>query len=757
MKKYLCKLASTQGNSWSFHHWRRQVMITMLVGCLLSSAAIGQTQQWVKSYGSAEGDFLTAMQQTSDGGYVLGGYSYSDRGGDKSQDTQGDCISAEPNYRYENCVADFWVIKVDASGAKVWDKTYGGPGDDRLVALQQTSDGGYVLGGTTLSALGGDKTQDSLGKSDYWVVKLDALGNKQWDKTFGGTEKDEFSALRQTHDGGYILGGDSYSDAGGDKSEAKWTRCDGDFGCTPDYWVLKLDAAGNKEWDRTLGGRATEHLAVVQQATDGGFIAAGHSYSGANGNKTSLHKGTSADFWLVKLSAAGKISWDKSYGSVGRDLLTALEHTADGGYIVGGYVKSGFQGDITGDNNGDSDYWILKLDAAGHKQWDKTFGGRDPDFLYSVHQTSEGGYILGGSATSNTFTGDYTWGRSGFWVIKLDAAGAIQWDKPFDIRGYKGSLQQTQDGGYIIGATTEDFLTGDDNPEGRGREDFRITKISGGFDPILPEFDSFSPKAGLPGSTVTITGKNLGKTKSVWFYGAKLKKAKFKRINDETITTTVPHSAKSGNIFLFTALDTLESAEPYLVQQPVITAILPGQGPVGTTVTLEGERLSTTTEVHFNNLPATEFTVISDAQLTAVVPEGATTGPVRVLLAGGGKVTTRTSFSVTPGAPAGPAQARKGLPAGEIAPTKALDEVVFPNPFYDQLTYRFALSQPQQVTVKVYDLLGRGVQVLYRGAVQAHQATEVTWRPLAHQPGGFYIIRLQAPGQESRKKVLLSR
>jgi hypothetical protein len=377
-----------------------------------------------------------------------------------------------------------------------------------------------------------------------------------------------------------------------------------------------------------------------------------------------------------------------------------------------------------------------------------------------VHETSDGGYILGGYANSHTFHGDYTWGRPGFWVIKLDAAGNKQWDKPFDIRGFHATLQQTQDGDYVVGTTAGDYFGGGETPEGRGREDFRLLKISGGTEPILLGFDTFSPKTGLPGSTVTITGTNLGKTKSVWFYGAKLKKAKFKVINDDMLTTVVPHSAKTGTIYLYSADDTLASAEPYTVQQPVITSILPAQGPVGTTVTLNGERLATTMTVYFNEVPATEITLVSDAQLTAVVPLTATTGPVRILLQGGGKVTSTTNFTVTTGAPeeiANPALARKVTPTGEQNNREAPQASAYPNPFNDQLTYRFSLSQPQPVTVKVYDLLGREVQVLYRGDVQAHQAREVIWRPQAQQPAGFYLIRLQAPGQESRKKVLLVR
>src|SRR6185436_478963 len=137
---------------------------------------------------------------------------------------------------------------------KMWDKRLGGIESDWITFFQCTADGGYILGGSSYSPVSGDKTQDHWGQGDYWIVKTDSLGNKQWDKRFGGTQTDNLMALQQTSDGGYILGGYSASGIGGDKTQAVWG------GFYSDYWIIKTDSLGNKEWDRDFGGTNVDNL-----------------------------------------------------------------------------------------------------------------------------------------------------------------------------------------------------------------------------------------------------------------------------------------------------------------------------------------------------------------------------------------------------------------------------------------------------------------------------------------------------------------
>jgi hypothetical protein len=324
------------------------------------------------------------------------------------------------------------VVKLDAAGNKEWDRTFGGSESDNLSSLQQTSDGGYILGGYSNSPFSGDKTEASRGGFDYWVVKLDAAGNKEWDRTFGGSESDNLSSLQQTSDGGYILGGSSFSGINGEKTEANKGGCVEVINCPSDYWVVKLNAAGNKEWDKTFGGSDSDELYSLQQTSDGGYILGGSSASPISGDKTEAPRGTGwhgspgwYDYWVVKLDAAGNKEWDRTFGGeLGQEppeALSSLQQTNDGGYILGGTSDSPISGDKTEASRGLTDYWVVKLNAAGNKEWDRTFGGSESDNLSSLQQTSDGGYILGGTSAS-PISGEKTEaskGGSDYWVVKL--------------------------------------------------------------------------------------------------------------------------------------------------------------------------------------------------------------------------------------------------------------------------------------------------------------------------------------------------
>ena len=205
---------------------------------------------WDKTFGGISDDEANAVQQTSDGVYILAGLTASF--GDGS--------------------ADVWLIKTDENGNKVWDKTFGGIGPDYAYAVKQTSDGGYILAGDTISF--------GAGGMDFWLIKTDTDGNKVWDKTFGGSSHDEGCAVQQTSDGGYILAGytDSFGAGGGDA------------------WLIKTDADGNKVWDKTFGGISGDVASAVQQTKDGGYILAG--YTGSFGAGV-------YDAWLIKTDAEG--------------------------------------------------------------------------------------------------------------------------------------------------------------------------------------------------------------------------------------------------------------------------------------------------------------------------------------------------------------------------------------------------------------------------------------------------------------------
>lgn len=442
---------------------KRKFTHILLFPCLLGfQAGISQTlpppQQWDKAFGGQGLDQLTGLQVTSDGGFITGGYSESDAGGEKSENSRGSF--------------DYWIIKTDGSGNKQWDKTFGGSGDDKLFSVQPTPDGGFILGGTSASGISGEKSQNSRGGYDYWVIKTDAQGNKQWDKTFGGSEYEELRTLSVTTDGGYILGGYSSSGIGGDKSENSRG--------SEDYWIVKLDQNGNKQWDRTFGGSNAERQNVIRQTTDGGYILGGWSASNISGDKSENGQGGN-DFWVVKIDASGNKQWDKTFGSNGDDNLSALQFTPDGGYVFTGPSNGTKVGDKSERSRGSFDYWVVKVDASGNKLWDKTIGGSDWDDSRGIHLTDDGGYIIGGLSTSGKSSekSEYSRGASDYWVIKIDSTGKKQWDKTFGGRKDDALLafQPTSDNGYILGGWSASDKSGEKSENSRGSSDFWLIKI----------------------------------------------------------------------------------------------------------------------------------------------------------------------------------------------------------------------------------------------------------------------------------------
>ncbi|RDC66162.1 T9SS type A sorting domain-containing protein [Adhaeribacter pallidiroseus] len=482
---------------------------------------------WDKAYGGNQADSLTILLATPDGGYLLGGTSYSGNSGDKSQGSKGS--------------GDYWILKIDAAGNKLWDKTYGGNQADKLTALISTPDGGFLLGGTSFSGTGGDKSQGSKGRSDYWILKIDANGAKLWDKTYGGAEADRLVALALVPGGGYLIGGTSASSKSGDKSEARRGQAD--------YWVLRLQENGNKQWDKTLGGLTETYaydecfeddpakcqvdlgssvLTSLLVTPDGNFLIGGYSDAEQGGDKTDKNIGGNSytrlsDYWIVKLNSKGIKVWDKTYGGIrsekvfdigtyltGNSELAAIRATPDGNYLLAGTSDSDKGGDKSENASGggerflyyysdqfwsgrrsERDYWILKIDEAGTRLWDRTLGSRDDDVLGAVIPTANSGYLLGG--TSNGLIGDdkteaprdtvtYPFASRGdFWLVQvLDETPppSANWNMRYGGTGTDNfaDVIKTTDGGYLSGGYTDSNISGDKTQWSQGRNDYWIVK-----------------------------------------------------------------------------------------------------------------------------------------------------------------------------------------------------------------------------------------------------------------------------------------
>lgn len=358
------------------------------------------TKLWDRRYGGSDGDILSKILSNGNN-LVLGGSSYSGISGDKTEGTRGG--------------SDFWIVKTDlTSGTILWNRRYGGNNAETLSDIIETSDSGYLLGGYSSSPQGGDKTSNNKGNTDYWVVKIDGIGTKQWDKSYGNPNGS--NSLRKTLSvsGGYLLCG--FSDAsviGEDKTQAPKGN--------NDFWVVNIDAAGTKIWDKVIGGNNGDNL-IDAVSVSGGTLLFGSSSSPISGDKTSAAKGSS-DYWLVKIDNSGNILWDKTYGGIGNEQAKSIKALADGSIVMMGHSDSGISGDKTEASKGATDYWVVKTDANGNKIWDKVFGSTGSDYAGDFIVNSDGSYVLGGYTNSGVGA-DKTQGSQGqedFWIVKASS------------------------------------------------------------------------------------------------------------------------------------------------------------------------------------------------------------------------------------------------------------------------------------------------------------------------------------------------
>jgi hypothetical protein len=390
------------------NHILKSILI-LLVGVLLFSTCEESTEDdeetvvFVKTFGGSSYDRGYSVQQTTDGGYIITGYTESF--GDGS--------------------IEVWLIKTDSNGDEEWDQTFGGSSSDYGYSVQQTTDGGYIITGYTESF--------GNGQYDVWLIKTDSNGDSLWTQTFGGSDDDYGNSVQQTIDGGYIITGYTYSFGNGDD----------------DVWLIKTNSQGQEEWNQTFGGSSYDSGYSVQQTTDGGYIITGYTESFGNGQYdvwliktdsngdslwTQTFGGSDDDYgnsvqqtidggyiitgktssfgsnvWLIKADSQGQEEWNQNFGGSSYDYGLSVQQTTDGGYIITGYTYSF--------GNGDDDVWLIKTNSQGQEEWNQTFGGSDDDYGNSVQQTIDGGYIITG------YTYSFGNGSSDVWLIKTDSEG----------------------------------------------------------------------------------------------------------------------------------------------------------------------------------------------------------------------------------------------------------------------------------------------------------------------------------------------
>jgi hypothetical protein len=299
-------------------------------------------------------------------------------------------------------------ISVPAQAPDVeWTKIYDGDDQDYGRFVQQTSDGGYIFTGDTKSF--------GVGLNDIWLVKTNSAGDTIWTRTYGGNEDDNSSCVRQTSDGGYIIFGETAS-------------------FSPNYWkawLIKTDENGDTSWTKLIGENRHYFIQSGQELPGGDYIFVGYTKASGAGQE---------DVWLVKTDAAGDTIWTKTIGGSEGDVSYSIDRTNDGGYVIAAATKSM--------GAGKNDCWLIRTDQSGDTIWTKTYGGVEDDYIYSVQQTEDNGFILAGGTRSFGVLNSYF----NLWLVKTDFSGDTLWTRTFGGSGseFAQAVRETSDGAYVV-------------------------------------------------------------------------------------------------------------------------------------------------------------------------------------------------------------------------------------------------------------------------------------------------------------------
>ncbi len=394
------------GNTYTFMDVTDNHTISVTFKVLVKETA------WSKTYGHA--DWYTeyhtyGLDITDDGGYVFAAQnSYN--------------LTEEYGY-------DYWVVRLGADGNIIWEQGIGSmesTADDQPEVVRQTSDGGFIVAGDSFSFHTGSSYCDA------WVVKLSSSGTIEWQYTYGGTNYDVAYDLKETFNDqgdstGYLLSG--------------YTRSFGAGG--RDVWLVKLDTSGAVVQEVALGGTGDEYGRAFAPTPDGGCIVVADTQSFGAGGR---------DIWVVKLNSTCSVEWEKTLGGAGNEYPCAVVCGDDGGYVVGAYTNSF--------GAGGNDFWALKLDSGGNLLWQYTYGGSNTDTAQDLEKTDDGGYIMTG------WTLSFDVDSFDSWVVKLDGAGLIQWQKSYNVTYDDGTsiwsgnewgyeVAQTADGGYVVAGDSD--------------------------------------------------------------------------------------------------------------------------------------------------------------------------------------------------------------------------------------------------------------------------------------------------------------
>ncbi len=418
--------------------WRRAKRCSVLclaqILFLIGPFIYGQTPDtvWSRTYGGYYNDIGYSVCETSDGGYILTGYTSSFGAGQQ----------------------DAFLVKTNAAGDTSWTTAFGGTSMDGAHFVREVADGGFVIAGYTESFGGGGK--------NVYLIKTDTLGIAEWTRTYSTPLMDVAYAFCETPDQGYMFVGYNNGPSG-------WTK--------GDLWILKTDGQLDTLWTKTYGGGGEDYGITIQPAPDSGYIICGTTSSFGSGGK---------DAWLVRIDEQGDTLWTKTYGGTLEDVAYGVNVTSDGGYILSGYING--SGAWTA-----GDVWLLRTDAQGDTLWTRVYGGTSEEFGWDVYETIDKGFVTAGQGSGNVWLlrtdslGDTLWTkRYGGSGAESGLALSMASDQGYIIAGYTSSFGTGSYDVWLL-KTSPDVGIEDGSSLNAGSDRRGATIVSGPLNAFLPD------------------------------------------------------------------------------------------------------------------------------------------------------------------------------------------------------------------------------------------------------------------------------